>query len=436
MVSTPELGSLVGDKYQIVRSLGVGGMGAVFEAEHVVTGKRCAVKWLRPQPGARASDRQRAIHEARAACRIHHENVVDVYDVLEQDGSIYLVMELLSGEPLSALLARDPPPPAALIALLLPAMRGLSALHAAGVVHRDVKPHNIFLANEPGHRSEVAKIIDFGVSMVSESDAAAHPSGVTLGTPRYMSYEQLVGASDVDARTDVYAFGVILYEALTGTAPYGDAQSLGDLGVRFATTTPAPPHALRPELPEALSTLVMRALARDRDERLASMDALIEALAPFAEPDRFDEVGTRATVRPRAPRRSLPSRARWTAPGVAVLTIAAALLGLVFLRKPATPDVTAPAARAPAAASIAPPLPRAPLAPPPSAAATHHDDPPARAAAAPDAPPPRTAQRPPPAARRRIMAPARSEAASRDGGAEAPTPDERHRAGQLQRKEF
>ncbi len=434
MVSTLELGALVGDKYRIVRPIGAGAMGAVFEAEHLVTGKRCAIKRLHRQPGAHEAERRRAIHEARAACRIHHENVVDVYDVLEQDGAIYLVMELLSGEPLSALLARETPAPDVLIGLLLPAMRGMIAVHEAGVVHRDVKPENIFLADEPGHRDKVAKIIDFGVSKVSDAQAAAHHSGMTLGTPRYMSYEQLVGR-DVDARTDVYAFGAILYEALTGRAPYGDAQSLGDLGVRMATTEPEPPHALQPALPEALSALVMRAIARDVAQRIPSMSALVAELGPFAAPDS-GEPETRATVRPRAPRRSLPTRARWTMPSLAALAAFAALVTFALLREPAPPNAS-PVSPAPAAAPPPSALPETarPLAPPPSMAESDHalaaaptEEPTVDAAAAPSTP---AATR---ALRRRAASPTRTEA--QDAGLTPAQADERHRAGQLRRVEF
>ncbi|HVZ31628.1 MAG TPA: serine/threonine-protein kinase [Polyangiaceae bacterium] len=284
MVSTPELDSIVGGKYRLVRALGAGGMGTVYEAENVLTLKRAAIKWLHPQFAGNEQAYQRVIHEARASSRIRHENVVDVYDVVHEGDSIFLVMELLIGEPLADLLAREPPALHELIALLLPAMRGLAAAHAAGVVHRDIKPENIFLAQKPGYSAPVPKIIDFGISKVFDPESAnLTRSGVTMGTPKYVSYEQLVGARDVDPRTDVYAFGVILYEALTGRAPYDGAKTFGEQAIYFATTVPASPRALRPEVPEALDALVMRAIAKERDARWPSLDAFIESLEPFAQ---------------------------------------------------------------------------------------------------------------------------------------------------------
>ena len=440
MVCEPELGSLVGGKYRIVRPLGAGGMGAVYEAEHVLTGKRAAIKWLHPR-AAGHEDLARAIHEARAASRVRHENVVDVYDVLQEGASIYLVMELLTGEPLSDRLAREPLPPHALIALLLPAMRGLAAAHAAGVVHRDVKPQNIFLAEEPGHAAPIAKLIDFGVSKMLEPELGlATHSGMTLGTPRYMSYEQLLGARDVDARTDVYAFGVILYEALTGGAPYGEAQSLGDLGVRFTTMSPTPPHVLAPDLPEGLSMLVMQALARDRDARLPSIDEFVRRIEPFASEARFLEEASA----PRAARRGaapggLVHAARWRRALLVALLLAAGVAALLAEQRASRNDAasaplvqgggisTQPAADATAAraelgaepplsddASVVPDVaaPSDPLPPRESPARRRTSRPMPRTAVAAPSTQPSDAPRPPPHA------------------------DELHRAGHLQRQEF
>jgi serine/threonine protein kinase len=149
----PELGTIVAGKYRLVRQLGEGGMATVFEVENTITLKRAALKWVHPQFSDPERGASRVVHEARATSRIHHENVVNVYDVIEDAGSIFLIMELLEGEPLSALLKRVALPIHALIELLLPALRGVSAAHAAGVVHRDIKPDNIFLAKVPGYRA-------------------------------------------------------------------------------------------------------------------------------------------------------------------------------------------------------------------------------------------------------------------------------------------
>jgi serine/threonine-protein kinase len=289
-VRKPELGQVVGSKYRLLRELGRGGMATVFEAENTLTLKRAAVKWLHPQFHDEQRGLQRVIREARASSCVRHENVVDVYDVAEEGSSVYLIMELLQGEPLSAVLEREELRVHELIALLVPVMRGVAAAHAAGVVHRDIKPDNIFLAKVGSQERSVPKVIDFGISKVAESDPSnATRSGITMGTPRYASYEQLLGARDVDARTDVYAFGVILYEALTGLPPYGDAVSFAEQAVRFATQHPRPARALVPEVPAALDLLVQRALAKQRDDRTATMEELLLQLVPFADPAQYTE---------------------------------------------------------------------------------------------------------------------------------------------------
>jgi serine/threonine-protein kinase len=151
--------------------------------------------------------------------------VVDVYDIGQQgDGGLYLVMQLLRGESLRAHVARGLGTVAETVDLLLPAMRGVAAVHAAGVIHRDLKPDNIFLCEPRAGKVPEAKVLDFGISAVAASemnDATLTRDGALLGTPAYMSPEQLHDSRQVDARTDVYAFGVILYEALTGTQPFG-----------------------------------------------------------------------------------------------------------------------------------------------------------------------------------------------------------------------
>ena len=284
-MSFPELGAIVGGKYRLLRQLGEGGMATVFEVENTLTLKRAAIKWVHPQFADPAGGLSRLVHEARASSRVDHENVVNVYDVLEEGSSVFLVMELLEGEPLTCLLERADLPIHALIALLLSAMRGVAAAHAVGVVHRDIKPDNIFLAQTAGYDVSVAKVIDFGISKMFDPDTAhVTRSGITMGTPRYVSYEQLLGAGDVDARTDIYAFGVILYEALTGRPPYAGARSFGEQAIHFVTQVPIAPRLLRPAIPPALEAIVVRAIARDRDQRYPTMDALIRALEPFAEP--------------------------------------------------------------------------------------------------------------------------------------------------------
>ncbi len=272
-------GLVVGGKYRLLRALGEGGMSAVFEVEHILTHRRAALKWLHPELGAHEGGQSRLLQEARATSRVRHRHVVDLYDVVEEDGALYLVMELLAGELLSQWLVGGERTLGQLLALLLPAMEGIAAAHAVGVVHRDIKPANIFLA-QSGEPQPVPKVIDFGISR-SFGDERLTCSGMAMGTPRYVSFEQLRGERDVDARSDVYAIGVMLYEALVGRAPH-EAKTFAEQAIRFATMQPPLLRVLRPELPVELEALVMRAVARERDARHPSMQALIEALAPFA----------------------------------------------------------------------------------------------------------------------------------------------------------
>jgi eukaryotic-like serine/threonine-protein kinase len=332
----PSAEGVIGGKYRVLRVLGEGGMGTVLEAEHVQTYKRVAVKWLK------TTDRDsqlRLVREAQAAARVRHPNVVDVYDVAQEGDTVFLILECLEGEPLSRLMERGGLPVHEWVALLLPAMRGVAAAHQQGVIHRDIKPDNIFLARVPDAPRPVPKLLDFGISKLEprEHEQLTITSvGTAIGTPMYMSYEQLSGSGEVDARTDVYAFGVVLYEALTGQPPF-EAETLSELSIKVATAQPVAPRQLRAEIAEPLERVIMRAMARDRTQRIASMDALIAALEPFASPA------------PRAP--SAKPRWPWA---LALLVLAlAALLSFVRLAHP--PAGPAPVAPAPAPAAVAPP---------------------------------------------------------------------------------
>jgi eukaryotic-like serine/threonine-protein kinase len=287
-VQTPSAGSVLGGRFRIVRRIGEGGMGVVLEAENTLTGKRVAIKWMHPQMASQADSAERMVREARASARVRHPNVVDVYDVIQETGAIFLVMELLEGEPLGALLERGDTEPHVIIAHLIDAMRGVAAAHREGVIHRDIKPDNIFLAHEPDRPRPIPKVLDFGISKLTDREGGLSltRTGMTLGTPLYMSYEQLAGVRDIDARTDVYAFGVILYEALTGQPPF-NAETFSELIIKITTTQPPTPKALRPSLPSALSSIVETAMRRERAERTPSLDALISALEPFASREGY-----------------------------------------------------------------------------------------------------------------------------------------------------
>jgi serine/threonine-protein kinase len=278
----PRSGQVIGEKYRIEAQLGRGGMGVVFRATHLVSRKAVALKWMLRSTTDTAAHR-RLLREALAAGRIDHPNVVDVYDVGQEGVSAYLVMELLHGEALRARLDRGRLGSSEAIDLLLPALRGVSAAHRAGVIHRDLKPDNIFLCTDPDGSAREAKVLDFGISAVL-APSALEPTltdGATiLGTPAYMSPERLASAQATDERTDVYAFGVMLYEALTGRLPFV-ADSYSGLVLAVAHDRPQPPSELCPDIPRQLERVILLALSKQREDRPQTVDSLHDLLAPF-----------------------------------------------------------------------------------------------------------------------------------------------------------
>jgi eukaryotic-like serine/threonine-protein kinase len=316
----PRAGDIVGEKYRIEEQLGRGGMGVVFRATHLISDKPVAIKWmLRSSSDEHA--RRRFVREARVAGRIDHPNVVDVYDIGQQGEQAYLVMELLRGEALRERLLRGRLGIAEAVDLLLPAMHGVSAVHQAGVVHRDLKPDNIFMCEGRQAAQREAKVLDFGISAMAACDANDPTltwQGAVLGTPAYMSPEQLHDSGDIDARTDVYSFGVILYEALTGALPFA-AESHNGLVLAIANSEPKAPTELRPDLPSELGRIVLRALAKQREDRYPNIESLIEALLPYAS-QQEGESGERISA---GHRRLLPARKLWLWGGSALLAAGA-----------------------------------------------------------------------------------------------------------------
>jgi eukaryotic-like serine/threonine-protein kinase len=282
-VGIPARGEEIGGKYRVEKVIGQGGMGAVFAARNVVTGKRVAIKWLWPEH-AGSVNRERLLREAQLAGSVEHPNIVDIYDVGEHHGGLFLVMEYLPGRPLSELiLERGRLDPHELIPLLVPAMRGVHAAHLAGVIHRDLKPENIILCQHEG--GVIPKVVDFGVSKVTAlsaiPDASLTRAGALVGTPQYMALEQINGSSVIDPRTDVYAFGVLLYHGLTGSYPFNGA-TISEIILRIGTTEAPSLRSARPELPEELDKVVQRALARNFESRFGSLEELARAVIPFA----------------------------------------------------------------------------------------------------------------------------------------------------------
>jgi serine/threonine-protein kinase len=281
----PKAGELIAGKYRIDNLIGEGGMGAVFAATHALTGRRLAVKWLLPDIARNSDAVQRLFREAQATGRIDHPNVVDVYDVGEHDGAPFLVMELLQGETLTRGLERGALKIPDIIRMVVGAIDGVAAAHREGVIHRDIKPDNIFLCRDANGALQGSKVLDFGISKVSSIGGQLNPrltkTGAIMGTPYYMSPEQIRGATEIDSRVDIYAFGVILYEALTGRVPF-DGKTYSALVLEIATGTPARPCEVNPQLAGSLERVILKAMARDPDQRFQTLESMAKALAPFA----------------------------------------------------------------------------------------------------------------------------------------------------------
>lgn len=272
-------GTVLEGKYRLVGPIGQGGMGSVWRAEHVKLGRGVAIKFVHAvsEPTAIA----RFLREARIAAQVRHRHVVSITDFGSTvDGAPYLAMELLDGETLSARMAREPRIAVLeLFEIVAGVLSGLEAVHAAGIVHRDVKPANIVLVQEVD--GVVPKVVDFGTSrataqaqMTTETITA---TGMLVGTPYYMSEEQARGRKDVDGRTDLYSMGVILYEALSGRVPF-DADTMHELMRQIVTGKPVPLSTLRPDLPAEAVAVVEKAMARERGSRYQTARELRHAL--------------------------------------------------------------------------------------------------------------------------------------------------------------
>jgi serine/threonine protein kinase len=283
------IGTVV-DKYTIVQMLGRGGMGAVYEARHAMLARRFAIKFLLPEFAKNREILRRFENEARAAGGLEHPNVAAVTDFgRADDGSPYLVMEFLEGEDGAKLLRRHGPLPVSRAAnLVMQACRGLAVAHKATIVHRDLKPENLFVT-DAGDGSDLIKVLDFGIAKLRVSDASVITgTGATFGTAFYMSPEQARGAGEVDPRTDVWSLGVVLYELLAGRKPFLGEQFLHVIH-QILSSDPPPLATLRSDLPPRLVAAVEAAMKKDLAQRLPSVVALAEALAPFAGTRAADE---------------------------------------------------------------------------------------------------------------------------------------------------
>lgn len=279
----PLVGQVLLGKLDVLRVVGKGGMGSVYEVEHLITHHRRALKLIKPELVERRTYLKRLIREAGVAGTLNTPYVVDTYDAgTLDDGSVYILMELLEGRTLYDVIKRDGKLAVPrLIGIISQVCEGVEVAHRAGIIHRDLKPDNVFLLEGPGGTEQV-KIMDFGISKFEEPDdevSRLTSEGVVLGTPFYMSPEQARG-KELDARSDVYAVGVMMYEALTGRLPFEDS-SISALFIKIAAGEYLPLRHVRPSIPEELAAVVEKAMHRKREARYASMDELRASLLPL-----------------------------------------------------------------------------------------------------------------------------------------------------------
>ena len=280
------VGRILGDRYRILSRLGQGGMGSIYLAEHVTLGKRMAVKVLRPEYSRDAELLDRFQHEARAASQIGQENIVEVFDFGHTpEGEAYFVMEALDGESLARILHRDGPMPLSrAVPIFLQICRALGAAHERGIVHRDLKPENVFVLRR-NDGADFVKVLDFGIAKGPGTPDSKRltKAGSIIGTPEYMSPEQ-ASSNVIDQRSDVYAFGVLAYETLTGRLPFDGDTPLATL-MKHQSDAPVPPRKLRPELPPDVEQIVLRALVKRPEGRQQSMEELSAELSRLAGAD-------------------------------------------------------------------------------------------------------------------------------------------------------
>jgi serine/threonine protein kinase len=280
----PPTTGLIASKYQLVRLIGRGGMGAVWEGRHASLGTRVAIKFIDTDYADSQEARTRFDNEARAAATIQSKHAIQIYDHgVTEDGKPYIVMELLTGEPLDQRIDRVKRLSLQETARILRQVaRALQRAHERGIVHRDLKPENIFLVRTPDEDDEIAKVLDFGIAKFKRPDGmgvtSSTKTGAVLGTPFYMSPEQARGLREVDHRTDLWSMGVIAFKCVAGVLPF-DGVSVGDLLVKICTSPPPIPSHVVPGLPTSFDAWFARALERDPARRFASAQELSDALA-------------------------------------------------------------------------------------------------------------------------------------------------------------
>ena len=357
----PTAGDVVGGKYRVERPLGEGGMGYVLAARHVELGQRVALKLLREERAADEEVVERFLREARAAAQLGSEHVAHVSDVGRlPSGAPFFVMEYLEGCDAAALAAEGPLAVPDAVGLVVQACHGLAEAHRAGIVHRDVKPHNLFVTRRRDG-TPCVKVLDFGIARHQVGHGKLTQTATVIGSPPYMSPEQMT-ASPVDARSDVWSLGATLYELLAGRCPFPGG-SVAEIYARVLAGPPEDLSSLRPDVPEALAAVVARCLARAPAERWPDAATLAEALAPFAPRSllasadltaRVERIGaTTRVLTPVTPRRR--GRA-WIAVAIAAVSALVVVAAAIAWRAWAKGDAPAPPSPTMTVApSVAPP---------------------------------------------------------------------------------
>jgi serine/threonine protein kinase len=396
----PESGDVVAGKYAVERVLGAGGMGVVVAARHLQLGQRVAIKFMRGEAVHDANSVERFLREARASVALTSEHVAKVLDVgTLENGSPYMVIEYLAGVDLAQVILRDGPLPVEeAVGYVVQACEAVAEAHVLGIVHRDLKPANLF-ATRRMDGTTLIKVLDFGISkaasVTGEFGASLTMSGMVMGSPGYMSPEQVRSAKGVDARSDIWSLGVILYELLSGRCPFV-GETLGDTLAKIVSEAPPSVASRRPDLPQGLVAVVHGCLERSLGARIQTVGDLAAKLLPFAPRDSAISVdrirrmthistggrshptpSTTAEARPETqPATDQPweksgmsaaaSSRRWfglAAAAVVVVACAVSLVAWLTLRVPPAPAAVsatvAPSPPVPAAAPVAPAPPAA-----------------------------------------------------------------------------